>query len=277
MVMKELNRTGLRKPLEELPVEKLQSMLQSELEKQEPDPGSVRLILRILEGKETEESQEPTPHRQAAWKRYRQRVKTLRRGSSSRHGWLLRAASVVLVMGLLFAVVPQQAEAETFWEMLQRWSGTVVEYFSGQDAFRDPEYSFKTDNPGLKQVYDAVVELGVTDPVVPMWLPDGCDLTEFTIKQTPTLKGVYTRFSNGDKAIIYKLDLYDGEPAHQYYKDDAYYESYEKNGTVFNITKNLDDWVIVWTKDNMECSILIDCQEDTLRRILESIYVMGDN
>ena len=275
--MKELNRTGLRKPLEELPVEKLQSMLQSELEKQEPDPGSVRLILRILEGKETEESQEPAPHRQAAWKRYRQRVKTLRRGSSSRHGWLLRAASVVLVMGLLFSVVPQQAEAETFWEMLQRWSGTVVEYFSGQDAFRDPEYSFKTDNPGLKQVYDAVVELGVTDPVVPMWLPDGFELSEQNIVKTPMLTGVYARFFDGDSAIVYKLDLYDGEPAHQYYKDDAYYESYERNGVTYNITRNNERWGVIWTKNNIECFLTLDCQEDTLRRILESIYVMGDN
>ena len=277
MVMKELNRTGLRKPLEELPVEKLQSMLQSELEKQEPDPGSVRLILRILEGKETEESQEPTPHRQAAWKRYRQRVKTLRRGSSSRHGWLLRAASVVLVMGLLSAVVPQQAEAETFWEMLQRWSGTVVEYFSGQDAFRDPEYSFKTDNPGLKQVYDAVVELGVTDPVVPMWLPDNSELTELVSKQTPMSNGIWAKFLNGDNAIVYKLDLYDGEPAHQYYKDDAYYESYERNGVTYNITRNNERWGVIWTKNNIECFLTLDCQEDTLRRILESIYVMGDN
>lgn len=275
--MKELNRTGLRKPLEELPVEKLQSMLQSELEKQEPDPGSVRLILRILEGKETEESQEPAPHRQAAWKCYRQRVKTLRRGYSSRYGWLLRAASVVLVMGLLFAVVPQQAEAETFWEMLQRWSGTVVEYFSGQDAFRDPEYSFKTDNPGLKQVYDAVVELGVTDPVVPMWLPDNSELTELISKQTPMSNGIGAKFLNGDSAIFFELKKYDGEPAHQYYKDDTHCESYEKNGTVFNITKNLDDWVVVWTKNNIECFLCLDCQEDTLRRILESIYVMGDN
>jgi len=71
------------------------------------------------------------------------------------------------------------------------------------------------------------------------------------------------------------MDLFDGEPAHQYYKDDSHNESYEKNGTIFHITKNIDEWVVVWTIDNVECSIFIDCQEDTLRRILESIYNNG--
>ena len=38
------------------------------------------------------------------------------------------------------------------------------------------------------------------------------------------------------------------------------------------IVKNTDAWVVVWTKDNIECSISVDCQEDELDRILRSIY-----
>ena len=45
----------------------------------------------------------------------------------------------------------------------------------------------------------------------------------------------------------------------------------------YNITRNNDWWVAVWTKDNIECSIALDCQEETLRRILDSIYTMEDN
>ena len=42
-----------------------------------------------------------------------------------------------------------------------------------------PEYVFETDHPGLQQIYDAVVEMGVTEPVVPMWVPEGYDLVEY--------------------------------------------------------------------------------------------------
>ena len=42
------------------------------------------------------------------------------------------------------------------------------------------------------------------------------------------------------------------------------------------IMRNIDNWVVVCTKDKTEFTITVDCQEDTLRRILESIYVMED-
>ena len=38
------------------------------------------------------------------------------------------------------------------------------------------EYEFRTEHPGLQEVYDAVAGLGVTEPVVPMWIPEGYTL-----------------------------------------------------------------------------------------------------
>ena len=274
--MNEHNIIGLREMLEQLPTPKLDEMLQTELMKDVPDEEAVRVILRVLEDREKDEPKTFTPREEAAWKRYQERTALRKRKKLPDRRWLAMAASLVVVVFLVVTVIPQQAEAESFWEMLQRWSSTVLEIISGEGQKAGMPYTFETDNPGLQQVYEAVVELGVTEPVVPMWLPDGFELSEQNVIETPMLKGVYVCFSDGKKEIVYKLDLYDGEPAHQYYKDDTHSESYEKNGTIFNITKNLDEWVVVWTKDNIECSIFIDCQEDALRRVLESIYVMEE-
>ena len=62
----------------------------------------------------------------------------------------------------------------------------------------------------------------------------------------------------------------------EYHKDKSVVDIQEKNGTVFNIMHNNDIWVVTWVKDNVECSIFVDCQEDVLNRILESIYVMEE-
>ena len=242
-----------------------------------PDPDSVRLIMSILEERDAADPAPITSSEEAAWQQYQKRMAGLRKKPSPVRRWVAAVASVVLVVGLLFAVVPQQAEAETFWEMLQRWSSTVLVYFSGEGKKAEIEYTFETDNPGLQQVYDAVVELGVTDPLVPMWLPEGCDLTSIDVFQTPMLVGITARFSYKGSGIVYKLDLYDGEPAHQFYRDGSHYEEYEKNGMNFFITQNNGSWVAVWTKDNIECFLTLDCQEDTLRRILGSIYVMEES
>lgn len=274
--MQTYNPSGLRSSLEQLETEKLDQMLQSELEKQMPDVDAVRRMVRILEERDAAAPAMATAEEQAALQRYNQRMKNLRRKPSTVRRVLAVAASAVLVFGLLFAAVPMQAEAETFWEMLQRWSSSVLTYFSGAGQKVDVEYVFQTDNPGLQQVYDAVVELGVTEPLVPMWLPEGYELIELTSQKTPVQHNIWAWFTLGEKELVLKINFYTEKPARQFFRDDSHYESYEKNGTTYNITYNAGWWAVVWTKDNIECFLTLDCQEETLRRILGSIYVMED-
>ena len=177
--MKNNSKTGLRAALEQLPEEELKDLLQAELERPEPDGDSVRLILRVLEEKGRGRETPMTPRKEQAWQIYCRRVESLRRSRTLRPAPALRAAVVVLVLTLCLSFLPRQAQAESFWEMLQRWSTTVIQFFGREDSFYEDQYLFQTENPGLQQVYDAVVELGVTDPVVPMWLPDGCELSSF--------------------------------------------------------------------------------------------------
>ena len=273
--MKNNSKTGLRSALEQLPEEELKDLLQAELERPEPDGDSVRLILRVLEEKGRGREAPMTPRKEQAWQIYCRRVESLRRSRTLRPAPALRAAVVLLVLTLCLSFLPRQAQAETFWEMLQRWSGAVIEFFDRDDRFSQ-EYVFRTNHPGLQQVYDAVTELGVTEPVVPMWLPDGSKLNELTSFTSPMSTGVYASFSYYNKEIIYKLDRYEGEPAHQFYRDDTHYETLEQDGTIFHITMNIDQWTVIWSKGHIECSIFIDCNEDVLKKILSSIYVMEE-
>lgn len=275
--MKLHNATGLRESLEQLQTEELQTMLQAELERDTPDPDSVRLILSVLEDRESQANQQLTEQKEDAWLKYQKKVIGLQKRPTKRWSVLAKVASVVLIAGILVTTIPGQAQAETFWEMLQRWTNSVLEYFDRDRVKAELDYVFKTDNEGLQQVYDAVVKLGVTEPVVPMWLPEDCNLTELSTNSTPMLTGLWARFSYGETGIIFSTIIYKGEPAHQYYKDDTHYETYEREGATYNITRNNDRWVVVWTKENIECLLTLDCQEDTLHSILESIYVMEDS
>ena len=256
----------------------LEKLLDEELGKKNPDDDVVLTILHILKDREPELPLQLSPGEEEAVKRYQQKQKKPKSRTRFSRRILSLVASFILILTLFFTFAPQKAEAETFWEMLQRLRTTVLEYFNPKEEYDHAEftYSFKTSNAGLQQVYDAVVQLGITEPVVPMWLPDGCELTELQLLETPMTKTISARFSHKDNGIVYRLNLYSGEPAHQYYKDGTHYESYERNGTTYHITRNNDRWVVVWEKEKIECSITLDCQEDTLRRILNSIYVTED-
>lgn len=271
--MKQNNVSSVREMLEQMTTQQLDEMLDRELHKEPVDDSAIRLILDILKQREKDLQVKVPAEMAKAWEQFqsrREQPKVLKMSS-----WMLRAASVVLVIGFLFAAIPQKAQAETFFERLARLTADIVEFFGPKDdEARLEEYVFQTDNPGLQQVYYAVVEMGVTEPVVPMWLGDECELTELVLSDSPRKKGLVASFETDQGDVVYKMDIFSTEIAHQYYKDEVQLETIELHGIKHSITQNDGKWIVIWLNDNYECSIAIDCHEDTLYRILSSIYEM---
>lgn len=274
--MKQNDMTSLKEILEQLTTEQLDEMLHAELKKDPVEDNSVRLILRILKEREADHPEVITPGVEKAWEKY-QRDTAQMKSSRKVRSWMIRATSVAAILCLLVLVFPQEARAESFWERLSRWTESIVEFFSPNDnEGRLAEYKFMTDNPGLQQIYDAVVEMGVTDPVVPMWLPEEYELVELVTTTTPRKIGMYSRFGDVNGDVTFSVDVHSEDVSHAYCRDDSQCDTYEQNGFIFYIMRNNERWAAIWTKSNIECSIYIDCQEDTLYRILRSIYIMED-
>lgn len=263
----------LPRELEVRSTEELRTMLHAETDKDVPDDDLVLSILHILEDREPDVPDSGSAREEAAWKLFQKRVRARRKRKPLYYSNLLRIASVVLAVCLLFTLVPQQAEADNWWQRLTKWTSDFFGFFREEDdTFRIEDYVFETDNPGLQQVYDAVAELGVTIPAVPMWLPEGYELAELTTEETRIKQYVHARFLFGDKECVLQINVLNGEAAKDYFKNDVDVMRHEIGGTVYNLVNNEDDWIVSWTKDNIECSIFIDCSEDVLYKIIESIY-----
>lgn len=278
--MKQNNVTSLRDMLELLSTQQLDEMLSMELSKNQVDADAIRIILDVLYQREKGNEPEITPETRAAFEAYRSEIRKIS-GSTSKlkrlGAWSVKAASLAAACFLVVMLVPQRAEADSLWDRLARWTNEIVEFFSPNDnKHRFESYQFKTDNPGLQQVYDAVVEMGITEPVVPMWLPDGSELVELKVKEYPTKTRVYSRFDGKASDVTYYVDIYSEEVSHKYYKDNSSIKEISFDNQNFDVFKNNNLWVVIWTVDNIECSIFIDCQEDTLHEILGSIYMMEE-
>lgn len=272
--MKELNMTSLRETLEQLPTSQLDAMLRSELEKEPPDEHAVRLILKVLREREKDYPIESNEQIDKAWEEFQ------RKTEPAKHKWgstLLRAASVVIVIGALMLALPQEASARNFFDRIAAWTDSIFELFSPSDSGRSKtEYVFQTDHPGLQELYDTVTELGVTVPVVPMWLEESLKLKECKVSNAVGKDFVCATFRANNAYMIYQLDIYRENVSHEFHKDDSTVIEYEFNGITYNIMRNESLWVVVWTIENIECCIAIDCQEDTLYKILNSIYTMEE-
>lgn len=276
MIEKEI--TGLRGVLEQMSTEQLDEMLQEELKKEPIDDHAIRMILKVLRQREMKHPAEPTQKMAEIWEEYQKRMEEMpdfEEKKVRKWNWAAKAASFGLAAALLFALIPQTAQAESLLEMLTRWTDTIFEIFSPGDTVQ-AEYEFKTDHPGLQEVYDAVTELGVRVSVVPSWLMDSYELIECKVIDTSRKTGVAAYFADGESEMVLKIDIFNSDVSHKYPKDSTVVEQYEKGGVIHYIMRNNENWVVIWSRDNLECSLSIDCQEDTLHEILRSIYVMED-
>jgi hypothetical protein len=135
---------------------------------------------------------------------------------------------------------------------------------------------FRTDHPGLQELYDTVTELGVTVPVVPMWLDEGYELVDCKVINTPTTTKVLTNFLCGSKEAVIEFNVFSENVTSEYHKEEPDAEKYERNGICHNVFQNKNVWTVVWMRNNIECFLTINCREDTLYKILDSIYAMEE-
>jgi len=266
------NELIFRRELAAMPTEQLRTMLHVEVEKDVPDDDLVLLILHILEDREPDVPMSSSAREEAAWKLFQKRVRARKRKPFLSGRRLAHAAVLLLVVGLLIVAIPQQAEADSWWDRLTKWTDEFFGFFREEESFTVETYAFQTDNPGLQQVYDAVVEMGVTAPVVPMWLPEGYELTECTVVATPIKQYVYARFFDDGKECSLKINVLSGETSKAFFKNDGDVQEYEKGGTIHSLVQNMELWTVSWTKDNIECAFTIDCTRDVLYEIIGSIY-----
>lgn len=275
--MQDNNVDWLRTALESLSTQQLEEMLRDDLQRDKPNSQNIRLVLQILQEREKDDPVQPGPEAEAAWERYLERIGEPVSEGPAGSRWVLRIASAAAVLILLLALLPQEASARNFFERLISWTDSVFALVKPEDAGNMAgEYVFRTENPGLQQVYDTVTELGVTQPVVPMWLPEGFELTECKTMDTPMKRSVIAVFSDGNCEARFEISIYSDNINSKYYKNEENATHVEYAGVVHNIVRNDEKWIAIWVRDNCESSVVVDCQEETLLRILMSIYVLED-
>ena len=272
--MNDRENKSSRENLERLPTPELDGMLRQELEKEQPDKDTVRQILEVLRLREADFPVQDSPEIRAAWHEYER--KTGPKGFAF-GGALPKVAAVVILCGLMLFAMPRQARAENFFERIAAWSENVFELLDRWNRGGEPkEYVFRTDHPGLQELYDTVAGLGVTSPVVPMWL-DGRYELEYCMKiVTPTNTKITASFLFDNRCVMYELNIYSDSVPREFHKNETDAEKYESSGIIHYVFRNRDTLTAVWTRDNLECSIFAECPEDELYQILDSIYTMED-
>lgn len=267
--MTQRNNESLRETLEQLPTPQLDTMLKAELEKELPDDDTVRTILKVLREREAGYPVQTNDQIRKAWKKYEKQTAQAGRDFKTP---LLKVASILILCSLLLLALPHEASADSFFQRIAAWTDNFFQLFCREEPGK--EYVFQTDNPGLQELHDTVTGLGVTVPAVPMWLDKPYELEYCHKIVTPTTAKVTASFLHGSSCLMYEINIYSDNIAREYHKSNPGAQEYESNGVIHYIFQNNGLWSAVWTRDNIECSIFIECQEERLYQIIDSIYTL---
>lgn len=239
-----------RPPEASNPDQFLKESLLKELDKQQPDREIALKMLNDLEEKANKQ-------------------KNARKSSR----WLQSTAIVAAVVLVFVFVAPPVLGAENIFELVGRWTKDTFafEETNGTTDLQH-DYVYKTDHPGLQQLYDTVSAYGITERVVPTWLPEGCQLIE--VKDTKDINGlgIYAEFESDNETITFFLSPLDGDFINKYPKDDKNVILHEADGIKHYLLQNEDVWLAAWRSNSIGCSLFTNGDKDTICHIIDSIY-----
>ena len=265
--------------LARLPREELRRMLIEELHKdtKQIDDAFVRALLTELQTRDADPAFVDDGAVVAACEKFQATTQTTQTPQKRWYQhWMLKAASVVLVLGILFFALPEAAEAKNVPEVLTWWSDNLLQLFSPGSRPNIEEYVYQTDHPGLQEIYDAVTEAGITAPIVPSSLSDEFKLEELQLLQLKEDITIHACLLSDRNEILFTAITQSEQSMLQHEKKAENVSVWNIAGIDHYVVSNNKTLIITWVTENFECTISADCPEEDVYRLIESIYTSED-
>ena len=254
------------------PREELRRMLTEQLHKNvsEIDGDLVRRLMAELERRGPDPAFTDDQAVEAACEKFR--------GTGNRkrklwyQSWMLKVASVVLILAILFFALPPATQAGNLQDVLGWWSDSVFQFITPGKQPHMQDYVYETDHPGLQQLYDTVKKAGITTPIVPRRMSLEFELTDLKSKQIQEDTFIDAHFTKGEHSVLVSIIGHSDEAAFQHEKDPEYIDIWGINGCNHYVIANEEQWIVTWINEGIKCTIVADCPEEDVYDMIKSIY-----
>ena len=261
--------------LARLPRQELRRMLTEELRKdtQHIDDAFVRLLLAELQNRGSDPNYIDDDAVEATCEQFRQNTVPMQKPQRKWYqSWILKVASVILVLGILFVVLPAAAEAGSVKDVLGWWSDSVFQFISPGEKPVTRSIVFQTDHPGLQEIYDTVTELGITQQIVPQELSEEYELTELKAVQMFDDTFIHACLTDQHNNILFNVIVHSNQATLQCEKTAENISVWDLSGVEHYVISNTEDTTVTWVTNNIECTIAADCPEEDVYDFIKSIY-----
>ncbi len=188
-------------------------------------------------------------------------TKTKRRGSR----WIrsLAAAAAVLVI-LIAGSVTAKAFGFDIWKAVVQWTQETFRFGDGGNSDAD-------NNLPYASLQEALEKGNTPAWLAPTWIPDGFNINDIQVEQTPLKKTYKAIYTNADKNLVITVrDYLDADPIYVE-QSEGLVEEYEVSGVIYYIFTDVDLKKAKWINGSYECSISGNVTIEDLKLMIDSI------
>ena len=179
--------------------------------------------------------------------------------------WVRGLVATAAVLAILFAgSVTAKAFGFNVWKAVVQWT---------QETFHFGDWGNSNTNNNLAYAsLQEALEKGNT----PIWLlptsiPEGFELADITVGQTPQKKTYKAKYKRGEQTLIITVqDHLDNSPVYVE-QNDKEEEKYEVSGITYYIFTDVNQVKTKWINESYECSISGNITIENLKMMIDSI------
>lgn len=178
----------------------------------------------------------------------------------------LSAVAAVLVI-IFIGSITAKAFGLDIWEAVVTWTQETF-HLSGRNQTDEPNPDGDLKYASLNEV---LVSVGINEPLLPTWVPDGYQLTDIIIDATPKQNTYIAIYENGSNALKITVHDYLGSTPTYIEQSEDFVETYEVSGVTYHLFSNNKRAQAVWVYDSYECYIFGELTIEELKLMIESI------
>lgn len=256
--------------------EELEQILRLDMEAPEGEPSDGELLLYVMEvlaerkrnagqtGKTALEAFESFKQNYMPETEFAKSAAPVKTRKSARRWLRTLAATAAVVVFLLAGTVTAKAFGFHLWQTVVQWTQETFHF--GQWGDSNPRNSLP-----YASLQEALEKGNIPVWFVPTWLPDGFELTDITVEQSP-LKKVYTALYRTETRYL-KITIRDylNEDPVFVEQSEGFTEEYTASGITYYLFKNMEHSKGACLYESYECEISGEVTIEELKQMINSI------
>ena len=184
-----------------------------------------------------------------------------------------KMVAAVLAIVLFLAVgtsITAEALQIDIWGKFATWTKEIFQFNDTPQGTTAPNPE-KDNNMELKSLQDALVQAGVSEKLVPIWMPEGYTSKDLKVKSSPRVLNINAIYENNGSELVINIRQTVGIPAHQIEKSEDLLEVYVVDGVEYYIFSNNTSLQAAWSIGEFECFITGKITLEEMKKMIDSI------